>query len=292
MNTQKMISIIIPMYNAANTIEKCLDSILFSSNNQIEIITIDDCSFDSTALIIEQKYKDKVIFLKNEHNEGPSYSRNKGLKIATGKYVCFVDADDCVSNEYVNTLIEKVHLNYDIVFFDYKNRKKMNFPLERDKQLLFLFKYVLFGFTWNKMIKKEILDNNKIFYNVNQNYCEDQLFLFETMKFCNSIVYCPKKIYVYNDTPNSLSKKNHSKELLEMVYLQKKSFFQTEKLLNSKEGVNIFSRYCMEMFLRSKMEKDTIIFEDYIKYKKNLKIKDKMLVIYNRFKYFYNKLIK
>ena len=97
----KKLSIIIPAYNAENYIEKCLNSI--EDKDSIEIIVINDGSTDKTMEILN-KYKNIKII--NNTNHGVSYSRNSGLKVASGKYIMFVDSDD-----YLNCDVDKYDLD-------------------------------------------------------------------------------------------------------------------------------------------------------------------------------------
>lgn len=113
------ISVIIPSYNSEDTISRCLNSVLFQAFSDLEIILIDDCSTDNTISKIEQfKEKDRRIkLLRNKSNKGAGYSRNRGLKVATGNYITFIDSDDFISTntyESINQTI-KAAKNPDIV---------------------------------------------------------------------------------------------------------------------------------------------------------------------------------
>lgn len=103
-------TIIIPLYNKEDYIEKCLVSILNQTYNNFEIIIIDDKSTDSSLKIVKNiigKYSDdRIKLFKNKKNNGVSFSRNRGLNNSTGEYIIFLDADDEFSG---NTLLEKVN---------------------------------------------------------------------------------------------------------------------------------------------------------------------------------------
>ena len=98
------VSIIIPAFNAENTIEKCIISILEGSYKNVEVIIINDCSIDHTLQICEkiQSCDDRVTIFSNSENLGVSKTRNIGLKNMNGKYVMFVDSDDWVEKDYVS----------------------------------------------------------------------------------------------------------------------------------------------------------------------------------------------
>ena len=116
------ISIIIPAYNAEKTIEKCLDSILRQTYNNLEVIVINDGSTDSTDSIL-QKYKEidsRIVYIKN-NNKGVSYSRNYGIKIASGDYLTFVDSDDYLDIDCYESLVKIIrNSEYDFIRYNLK----------------------------------------------------------------------------------------------------------------------------------------------------------------------------
>lgn len=87
------VSVIIPAYNAENCITEAIDSILNQHYKSLEIIVVNDCSRDETLEVLK-RYTDKLTILTNKTNMGASYSRNQGIKIASGEYIAFLDADD------------------------------------------------------------------------------------------------------------------------------------------------------------------------------------------------------
>lgn len=97
MNSKNEISIIIPVYNVDKYIDICMNSILNQTFKNIEVILIDDGSTDLSGTICDRYARiDKRIFVKHIKNSGASVARNEGIKIASGKYICFVDADDYI----------------------------------------------------------------------------------------------------------------------------------------------------------------------------------------------------
>ena len=119
----KKVSVIIPTYNAENTILKCINSIVKQTYKKIEIIIIDDGSTDSTLNKLNDLAKnDDRIIIKKQRNSGVSVARNNGINIASGDYILFVDSDDWLEK----TMIEKMIItaqkeNTDIVrcnFYD------------------------------------------------------------------------------------------------------------------------------------------------------------------------------
>lgn len=101
------VSIIIPVYNAEKTIEKCITSLLEGDYQNIEIIAVNDCSFDGSLQICDKfcKADSRVKVISNPQNSGVSETRNIGLSNATGKYLMFVDSDDWVEKGFVSELV-------------------------------------------------------------------------------------------------------------------------------------------------------------------------------------------
>ena len=115
------ISIIIPMYNTESYIKKCLNSIVGQTYQNLEIIVVDDGSTDNGKQIVKElMLKDDRISLIESPNEGVSNARNKGILIAKGKYVLFIDSDDYVDSDYVEKLVgEAISENADLVICGY-----------------------------------------------------------------------------------------------------------------------------------------------------------------------------
>ncbi len=126
------ISVIVTIFNGQSTLKRCLDSILNQSFENFELILINDGSFDDSLNICkEYEKKDKRIIIINNENMGAATSRNQGIKIARGKYFCFVDCDDCVLKDYLKNMFElAIRDNADMVMCGYnKIIKNKIFPV-------------------------------------------------------------------------------------------------------------------------------------------------------------------
>ena len=108
-------SVIVPVYNAEEYLDKCLNSILKQTNQDFEVICINDGSTDK-SLDILNKYKDDIIII-NEENSGVSIARNNGVKKASGKYLVFVDSDDYLENKLLEKVDNVSKNNPDIIRF-------------------------------------------------------------------------------------------------------------------------------------------------------------------------------
>ena len=170
------LSVIIAIYNGQEYISRCLDSILAQKNITKEIIVVNDGSTDKTSDILNEYKHLKEIIIINQANAGQGVARNNGLKIANGKYITFVDADDFLLFDYTyDKLIsrcEKEHL--DMIIYRYntlKNNQIIRTSIIEDDQRLyssseiinkFLCTNEVEGFCWNKIIKREIISKNQI----------------------------------------------------------------------------------------------------------------------------------
>ena len=106
MSSEPKISVIIPIYNTAEYLPRCLDSILNSTYQNLEVICINDGSTDESAVVLERyAAADSRIISVNKANAGVSAARNTGLDIATGDFIAFVDSDDWVHPQYFETLV-------------------------------------------------------------------------------------------------------------------------------------------------------------------------------------------
>lgn len=102
------VSIVVPVYEAEKELRKCVESLVFGSYRNLEVILVEDCSQDGSweqCRILAEEFP-SVHCVRNEKNSGVSYTRNRGLSMASGEYICFVDSDDWVSGQYVSRLVQ------------------------------------------------------------------------------------------------------------------------------------------------------------------------------------------
>ena len=166
----KLISVIINVYNAEKYIEKCLDSVINQTYKNLEILIINDGSTDNSIKLCKN-YKDKRIKITTTKNMGLAASRNVGIESAKGDYLYFVDADDFIKEdtiEYLYNLSVKYNADVtttkclDIYNYDYKYQDEKESILVSDGYE-YLNRILLSidrcGTTWNKLYKKELFDN-------------------------------------------------------------------------------------------------------------------------------------
>ena len=126
---EKKVSIVLPVYNAQEYLKRCLDSIFEQNYNNFELIAIDDGSRDNSWEILtdyQNKFSDKMKTIKQE-NMGVSKTRNKGIDLATGKYLLFVDNDDYFDSNYIGTFVSEIEKgDLDVVIGGYKRPNSNN----------------------------------------------------------------------------------------------------------------------------------------------------------------------
>lgn len=217
----KKYSIIIPIFNAEKTIRRCLQSVQSQEYTDYEVLMIDDGSTDGSAEICKSyEQLDSKYNYFYQRNMGPSAARNKGLDVAKGEYIIFLDSDDYMDLDYfyeINEVVEKK--KPDVVFISYAkvdlNGRILSNHLipgmnesERYHQLLQLSDADMFGYTWIKIFKRSCI--GETYFRLDMNLFEDEEFTCNVMKNCRIISYVDKPILYYSvggDT--SLTKLTH-----------------------------------------------------------------------------------
>lgn len=223
-------SIIIPVYNAEKTLEKCLNSVNSQTFLNYEVIVIDDGSTDQSLNICKQyEIQNQRYRVVHQSNSGPSAARNSGLDMAIGKWICFVDSDDFIEESYLQDIFDTVQRNdADVVFIGhnkvYENGKKEIFlPCELSdtniKTILELSEQDMFGYTWIKAFRRETVKD--IRFNSALNLFEDEVFTCQVIPNCERIGVVKKPVYNYNvGDGSSLIGRTHEDYCLkcDMVY--------------------------------------------------------------------------
>ena len=209
---EKLVSILLPVYNVEQYLEICFDSIINQSYKNIQIVAIDDGSTDNSWNVCQKYAKyDKRIEIYHQENHGVSYTRNELLKKIKGDYFLFVDSDDWLEKNAIEFLLEKIYLNdVDIVIcsmvhndklknYEYKEKKYGNQKIIKE----FLFHKILNGSLWNKLISVSLLYN--ITFHNNISYGEDALFIWELLQRVESVLLTNKQLYHYRMNDSSIS---------------------------------------------------------------------------------------
>lgn len=216
------VSIIIPIYNSEKYLKRCLDSVLEQNYSNIEIILINDGSTDKSIDIIKSYLSHPKIILLNQENQGQSIARNNGIKIASGKYITFLDSDDWINKNYIGNLYKAIsNGNSDIsvsnavLAYDNGKAKRMNkfqfYKLSSEEALNeLLLDGVVKSYAWGKMYKTELFIKNQIEFPSGM-YYEDLATLLKLFYSANNISFVNEYDYFYYQNNNSSSRKPNRK---------------------------------------------------------------------------------
>ena len=206
-------SVIVPVYNAAKTVERCVDSLYKSGGEDLQIILIEDSSKDNSWEVCQrlaEKYE-TVTALHNEHNSGVSQARNRGLDAATGEYLLFCDSDDYWEEGYVATFRTIVENGHDFAICGYVNHdevvsgrtdiigfeKAETIPLRpnlkdiQDKTLLQQL--------WNKVFRADIVREKSVRFDESISIGEDLRFILDYIRLgdVQEVTLIDKALYHY-----------------------------------------------------------------------------------------------
>ncbi len=259
------VSVVVPVYRAEAFLRRCVESVLKQTYGNLEIILVDDGSPDSCPDICDEyAEKDKRIVVIHKENGGASSARNAGLNIMTGRYLCFVDSDDEVPENAVQSLLDSVTdsgAQYAAGICGIKNSDSVKNPIPESRIIDFndepheLLGYLVQRGSYSpyaKIFDADIIRRENIRYDENLKCSEDALFIRSYLKYCEKISLCSEVVYRYNtENPSSLSKKGHSeydiyfekklnalKELTEMLPIsnEEKEEFLAERALSGLRG--------------------------------------------------------
>ena len=208
---EKVVSIIVPVYNVEKYIKKCVESLMCQDYKSIEIILVDDGSHDSSGTIIDNlaERDDRIVVIHKE-NGGVSSARNVGLEKATGEYVLFVDGDDWVDVEYVSYFMNLLISTKTAVGMNKNNYTVVNqktslkeYMVDSEKVIEWLYLGDVFVAVWNKIYNKAFLDKYNIRFDESIWYGEGMLFNIVCLQYVDKVSIGEK--CVYHQTPNPQS---------------------------------------------------------------------------------------
>ena len=264
------VSIIVPIYNVEGYIEKCLESLVNQTLQDIEIILVNDGSTDNSALIAKrflENYPEKIVYLEKE-NGGLSDARNYGIPYAKGEYIAFLDSDDYVEkNMYEEMYNLAKKQNSDMVqcnfYWEYpeKDKKKIADLKEYKGKKEMLEETRVEA--WNKLIRREILvENPEIRFPKGLRY-EDMEFTYKLIPYIEKVDILNKPFIHYIQRQNSISNTQNEKtkeifEVLENViefYKQNKLY---EEYKDEIEYIYVRTVFCSSLLRIVKIQDENI----------------------------------
>ena len=206
------VSIIIPIYNIQEYIKPCLESVLRQTYNDIELILIDDGSSDDSSSICDSyANQDNRVRVVHQKNLGVSAARNKGLAVATGEYIMFVDGDDMVDANMVTCMIDKISINSDCTLVSCAvTRHYNNFGVSGEKVLRFnkteasidmLYMNNMDNGPCAKLIPSKIAKSIK--FNPKITIAEDLDYIYKILQKIDNEVFINSNLYYYRIAPGS-----------------------------------------------------------------------------------------
>ncbi|MDD7027473.1 MAG: glycosyltransferase family 2 protein [Lachnospiraceae bacterium] len=212
----ELISIIVPVYNAEEYLQECIESILRQTYFRLEIILVDDCSEDgSPAICDEYAKKDErvhVIHRETKGGEGGAKARNTGMAQATGDLIYFIDSDDYIAEDMLECmyrLLKKEQSDCVVSSFHYMTETGEELPW-RVPQLsdyktmsgletarIFLTTLDIEGFSWNKLFRRAVLEKHQINFDESMNSFVDMYGMFRAVLVCNRVSFYDGKPYYY-----------------------------------------------------------------------------------------------
>lgn len=219
----KSVSVIVPFYNVENYIEKCLNTLVHQTLEDIEIILVNDGSTDRSMVVVKkflEQYPDKITYLEKE-NGGLSDARNYALPYAKGEYIAFLDSDDYVEKTMYKDMYElakkedsdMVECNF---YWEYPDKKKEDVGVVYNgkKEMLEKVRVV----AWNKLIKKEVLEKSKVTFPKGYRY-EDVEFTYKLIPYLDKVSFLKKPCIHYIQREGSISNNQNerNKEIFDVL---------------------------------------------------------------------------
>lgn len=237
------VSIIVPVYNAENTLHSCIESIISQEYDNIELLLIDDGSTDNSLKICklyEKRYSNIKTF--TQKNSGVSSARNFGIDHCTSQWVTFIDSDDIIEKNFISEFVKTLSnnsadlycFNANYIINNYKSKMKdflvtnnMEYNVEDViKQMYFLSTSNFYGenirTVWAKFYKTDIIKKNFIRFSKKLVLGEDAAFNFSYLNYSKSIYFCNKHVYNYLVSPTSIVGRYKEK----MSDYQEKEFYE------------------------------------------------------------------
>lgn len=244
------VSIIIPIYNSAKYIEKCAESVLTQTFDDIQYIFVNDSTPDESIECLHKainRHPDKIshcTLINHPYNKGHAAARNTGLKAATGEYVIFCDSDDWMNPDMIEKLYSSVTANNaDIAICDFNmiyqdHTEHYHVPENGNNKIDFIQKYIESVWTvmWNILAKRELYVRHDLHYQEGLRYGEDFDLAIKIVTSAEKIVTIKEPLYNYNRINENSVMHNLNAETAtdeQKVYLNAIQYFKTQNIYNT-----------------------------------------------------------
>ena len=205
------ISVIVPVYNAEAYLERCIESILNQTYQNMELVLVDDGSTDSSGIICDKYSERPDVKILHKENGGVSSARNAGLLLASGKYVGFVDSDDYIEKNMFELMHDGIR-NAGLCMCGYFKNKEKHVGVT-EKQIVGRMAAVkcviedrgFKGYLWNKLFYKAVIDKYHLHFMTDIYIGEDLLFCISYIDKTEKVCLLPDVLYHYEEFGESLS---------------------------------------------------------------------------------------
>ena len=291
------LSVVIPVYNSENYLEKCLYSVVNQTLADLEIIIVNDGSTDRSSDILKiysEKYNNiKVVTTKNF---GLSHARKTGIENAAGQYICFIDSDDYVDHEFLEKMYVAISENdadlAECAYYSFKQNKTIccelyseSYGIETASEFAdkIIKNTIIDGnvavVVWNKIYKREMIFETVT--NYGKSPLEDYMFNMQYYCKVNKYVYMNEPLYYYRVVSNSLSRRYNPNVIDVLIDVQRKKEIVMKQLnLSNDECINLsyswFTKYCRQIILSIFMYKHNLNFKEKIEHVHNVIASDKV----------------
>lgn len=276
-NCKPLISIVMPVYNAEKYLDRCINSIIYQTFKNWELILVDDCSIDKSGRICDfwAKKDSRIRTIHLNRNGGAGNARNQGINKARGSYITFMDADDEIDNLLYENVVESLRENNaEVVVWgvteEYYNcldkmisvnvivphKKTCRGVSEISEEIINLEKKTLFGYQWNHLYKTSIIKENHIQFEKVYLY-EDYFFNIEIVKYINLMNVLPNAFYHYKKRVNDSITTKFVPEYFELSTRRVQTMYDfclKRKCYNSNVNnilASIYLRYILSALVRN-----------------------------------------
>lgn len=277
--TSPKVSVIVPVYNVEQYLDRCVESLIAQTYKNIEIILVDDGSHDTSPQKCDAwADRDDRIYVIHKSNGGASDARNVGIDASHGEFIMFVDSDDFVSDDIISDLhILQCHTEADVACGGvYKYRNGQSYPIYNEiihsESVLFTgleqLKNMLNSLTdcsaCGKLYKRSAIGKLRF---IKGRSNEDVIFLFSLYATCSKVAYTNKRYYYYRDTAGSVTHilSNHSLQNM----LDMEQMVVERDIPVTKEMENYKCRICLELAYAIQRDNARARFINQSNYAKN-----------------------
>lgn len=294
-----LVSIIMPVFNAEQTLKKSLYSIFNQTYTSIEILIVNDCSTDNSLAIARDQKENNATpitlkIIQHEKNEGVAFARNTGLDNATGKYIYWVDADDWIEKNAIELFVKNAEeVEADIVGCNWyltfrQNERKMNqTSFNSPKEAITkMTSGVMRWNLWLFIARRSLYETHQIRFLPNMNMGEDMMVMIKLFAIAKNVCFVDKALYHYNHTDNnSISSTYTEKQILEVSNNIKEVEIFLGK--NNSPDINQLALFFLKLNIKlpllfTNKKKDFLLWKYWFPESNNYVMQNKMLPLRTR----------